>query len=59
MQDRSVYEKVGEATEVALKVLAEKLNLAGINQSNFSQREKATVSQKEVLNQYKKVYTIN
>lgn len=58
IQERTVYEKVGESTEVALKVLAEKLNLANIDQSQLSPRERATASQREVLNQYKKVILI-
>ena len=39
---KKVYEKVGEATETALVVLAEKMNVAGVNKSGLSKKEIAT-----------------
>ena len=50
-----MYEKVGEATEVALKVLAEKLNVQGLARGDLSPSEKATACLKAVEAQFKKV----
>ena len=50
-----MYEKVGEATEVALKVLAEKLNVQGLERGALSPSEKATSCLKAVETQFKKV----
>ena len=55
LQDRHTFEKVGESTEVALKVLVEKLNLSGINGSVLNPQENATASLRSTLEQYKKV----
>ena len=49
------FEKVGESTEVALKVLVEKLNLSGINGGVLNPQENATASLRSTLEQYKKV----
>ena len=50
-----MYEKVGEATEVALKVLAEKLNVQGLDRSGLTPAEKATACLKTVEKEFKKV----
>jgi Ca2+ transporting ATPase len=50
-----VYEKVGEATEVALKVLSEKLNVQGLERTSLSPSQKATACLKSVETEYKKV----
>lgn len=50
-----MYEKVGEATEVALKVLAEKLNVQGLGRDGLSHCQKASACLKAVETQFKKV----
>ena len=55
LQDRHTFEKVGESTEVGLKVLVEELNLSGINGSVLNAQENATASLRSTLEQYKKV----
>ena len=50
-----MYEKVGEATEVALKVLAEKLNVQGLERGGLSSSEKACACLKAVETQFRKV----
>lgn len=50
-----MYEKVGESTEVALKVLAEKLNVQGLDRDTMSNEEKATACHLDVYSQYRKV----
>lgn len=54
-QDKVTYEKVGESTEVALKVLAEKLNVQGLDRSSLTATQKATACLKCVEQQFKKV----
>ena len=54
-KDRKCFEKVGEATEVALKVLAEKVNVLDIDKSSLSKQQLATACMKAVQQQYKKV----
>lgn len=46
---------MGEATEVALKVLAEKVNVLGIDRSALSKPQLAVACMKAVQQQYKKV----
>lgn len=55
LQERHVYEKVGESTEVALKVLAEKLNVHNLNRDNLTGKQLATMCCNSVKNQYNKV----
>ena len=50
-----MYEKVGESTEVALKVLAEKLNVQGLDKDGLSPAEKATACLRAVEEKFKKV----
>lgn len=57
-EERGIYEKVGESTEVALKVLAEKLNIDGINKSTLTPKQKATACNSDICNQYKKCFTL-
>ena len=53
-----MYEKVGESTEVALKVLAEKLNVQGLNRDAMTKEERATACQQSVFSQYRKVWCV-
>ena len=57
-QDRQTYEKVGEPTEVALKVLAEKLNVQGLNREAMTKEERAMSCHQAVFNQYRKVWCV-
>lgn len=57
LQEKQVYEKVGEATEVALKVLAEKLNVQGLDRDGLTPSQRATACLKDVEKQFKKVCT--
>ncbi|KAL5477122.1 hypothetical protein EMCRGX_G023868 [Ephydatia muelleri] len=57
-EDRKCFEKVGEATEVALKVLAEKVNVLGIDRSALSKPQLAVACMKAVQQQYKKDFTL-
>ena len=50
-----MYEKVGEATEVALKVLAEKLNVQAVEKASLSPSQKATACLKAIETKYEKV----
>lgn len=54
-----MYDKVGESTEVALKVLAEKLNVEGVDKSNMSREELATACADSIYKEYKKVHIIH
>ena len=55
IQEKGVYEKVGEATEVALKVLAEKLNVQAVEKASLSPSQKATACLKAIETKYEKV----
>ncbi len=57
-QDKSVYEKVGESTEVALKVLAEKLNVQGLDTGSMTNLQRATACFKSVADKYDKEFTL-
>ena len=54
-QDKGIYEKIGEATEVALKVLAEKLNVQGLAREEMSHKQKANVCFASVCEEFEKV----
>merc|ERR1739847_160712 len=55
---KGVYEKVGEATETALTVLVEKLNVFGQNLGNKSASEKCSACNAQCKAMYKKVHTL-
>ena len=54
-QDKHNYEKIGESTEVALKVLAEKLNVHGLDRDGMTKQEKACASYKAAQEEFEKV----
>lgn len=58
LQDRKVFEKIGEPTEVALKVLAEKLNLPGLDLSCLTGKQRASACFKVAQQEYKKMFTL-
>ena len=53
-----MFEKIGEPTEVALKVLAEKLNLPGLEQSSMNGQHLACSCFKAAQQHYKKEFTM-
>ena len=53
-----MYEKVGEATETALTVLAEKMNYYNTDKSNLSKREKGTAAAHVIQQMWKKEFTL-
>lgn len=58
--DTMAHQRVGEATEVALRVLAEKIGLAGYSSmpgalSNLSRRERATFCNDYWQHEYQRV----
>ena len=55
LQDKHGYEKIGESTEVALKVLAEKLNVQGLERDGLTKQQKAIACSKTVLDEFNKV----
>ncbi|CAI8023215.1 Calcium-transporting ATPase sarcoplasmic/endoplasmic reticulum type [Geodia barretti] len=57
-EEKGVYEKVGEATEVALKVLAEKLNVQAVEKASLSPSQKATACLKAIETKYEKEFTL-
>ena len=54
-QDKHNYEKIGESTEVALKVLAEKLNVYGLDRDGMTKQEKACTTYKAAQDEFEKV----
>ena len=54
-QDKRNYEKIGESTEVALKVLAEKLNVHGLDRGSMTEQQKACASYKAAREEFEKV----
>nr|XP_022343178.1 calcium-transporting ATPase sarcoplasmic/endoplasmic reticulum type-like isoform X3 [Crassostrea virginica] len=57
-ESKDVYEKVGEATETALTVLAEKMNYYNTDKSNLSKREKGTAAAHVIQQMWKKEFTL-
>jgi P-type Ca2+ transporter type 2A len=53
-----VYEKVGEATETALTVLVEKMNVSGIDKSGVSKKDLGTLCNQNILSTWKKHFTL-
>ncbi|CAJ0600259.1 unnamed protein product [Cylicocyclus nassatus] len=55
---KKVYEKVGEATETALVVLAEKMNVYGTPKSGLSPRDLGNVCNRVIQQKWKKEFTL-
>jgi len=58
IQAKSCYEKVGEATETALTVLCEKMNVHNVNKSGMSKKEQGTACNQFIQTQWKKDFTL-
>ena len=58
IQDKNHYEKIGEPTEVALKVLAEKLNVCSHDRQSMTPQEKACAVFNAVQDEYEKEFTL-
>uniref|UniRef100_A0A7I4Y859 Calcium-transporting ATPase n=1 Tax=Haemonchus contortus TaxID=6289 RepID=A0A7I4Y859_HAECO len=55
---KKVYEKVGEATETALVVLAEKMNVYGTPKSGLSPRDLGNVCNRVIQQKWRKEFTL-
>jgi len=55
---KGVYEKVGEATETALTVLCEKMNVNGIDKSGIAKKDLGTACNLGIQNMWKKDFTL-
>lgn len=55
---KGVYEKVGEATETALTVLVEKINVFGKNMSSLSATQKCAAANSQIKAMYEKRHTL-
>ncbi|GMT17963.1 hypothetical protein PFISCL1PPCAC_9260, partial [Pristionchus fissidentatus] len=55
---KKCYEKVGEATETALVVLAEKMNVYGTPKSGLSARDLGNVANRVIQSKWKKEFTL-
>lgn len=55
---KDTYERVGEATEVALRVLVEKLNVTDINKSQLSRADLSHACADAISAQYNKEFTM-
>lgn len=53
-----MYEKVGEATETALTVLVEKMNVTGVDKSHYRKKELGTAVNQSIQSGYKKEFTL-
>ena len=51
---KGVYEKVGEATETALTILCEKLNVLNIDKSGMSKKQVSTIVNQGIQVRYSK-----
>ncbi|OWA51634.1 Calcium-transporting ATPase sarcoplasmic/endoplasmic reticulum type [Hypsibius exemplaris] len=57
-ENKRVYEKVGEATETALVVLAEKMNAFNTDKSGLSKRDLGIAANRAIQAQWKKEFTL-
>merc|ERR1712142_576849 len=55
---KKMYEKVGEATETALVVLAEKMNVVGVDKTNLSPKDAASAVSDAMKKEYVKELTL-
>jgi len=58
LQEKGVYEKVGEATETALVVLSEKMNVMSVNRRKQSRKELGTTSMNAIHSMWHKDFTL-
>lgn len=57
-ESKNAYEKVGEATETALTILAEKMNAFGVNKSGLDKKTVGTVCNQNIQSMWKKEFTL-
>lgn len=57
-QAKACYEKVGEATETALTVLAEKMNVFNVSKAGLSKKEQGVASNMLTQSMWKKDFTL-
>ena len=58
IQERKCFEKIGEPTEVALKVLAEKVNVSGEDRTAMTNQRRASACFKQAQEEYNKLFTL-
>lgn len=58
VQAKGIYEKVGEATETALTVLTEKMNVLNQDKTGLSQKDLSTVCNQALQSCWKKDFTL-
>ena len=57
-ESKGVYEKVGEATETALTVLCEKMNVTDMDKSFMKKKHLSTICNQAIQSQWKKDFTL-
>lgn len=57
-EERKSFEKIGEPTEVALKVLAEKVNVSGEDRTAMTNQRRASACFKQAQEEYDKMFTL-
>lgn len=57
-ETKHMYEKVGEATETALVVLCEKMNVYGTNKAGLSPRDLGSVCNRVIQQKWRKEFTL-
>jgi Ca2+ transporting ATPase len=57
-ETKNVYEKVGEATETALTVLVEKMNVTNVDKSGMKKKELGTICNHAIQSMWKKDFTL-
>lgn len=55
---KGIYEKVGEATETALTILVEKMNVCNLDKSGIKKKELGTAVNHAITSQWKKDFTL-
>jgi len=57
-ESKGIYEKVGEATETALTILCEKMNVLNVNKSGLKPKELGTICNQSIQSCWKKDFTL-